>query len=335
MSTGTALAAHPIHRRRFLQITAAVGGAALTAGLAATWRRAAGFTTHQATHTLMGTQIHLTVIAADVAAARAAVGAAFTEMARLTAIFDHRAPTAALARLNAAGHLDAAPAELTAVLQAAVAYGALTGGAFDVTVLPLLDAYRAGAGDVTALHALVDYRRIALEPGRIALGIEGARVTLDGIAKGRIIDAAVATLAAHGADRVLVEAGGDLRTLGVRVDARPWRVGVAHPRQPGAVLGVLTVDGRAVATSGDYMNRFTADFALHHILDPQTGRSPGDLASATVLAPTALDADALATALMVLGCRAGLALAEQLPEVDAVLVTKDLHVLQTSGVRLG
>ncbi len=326
--------ARAMPRRRFLQITAACGGLVLTGGLTAA-SHAAGVVVQRAARILMGTQIHLTVIMPDAGAAQTAVDATFAEMARLAAILDHRQPTAALARLNAAGQLDDAPAELTAVLQAAIAYGKLTGGAFDVTVLPLLAGYQRGASDVTVQRALVDYRQIVPAGSRIALGIAGAGVTLDGIAKGRIIDAAVATLAAHGADRVFVEAGGDLRTLGVRVDDKPWRVGVAHPRRPGELLGELSVDGRAVATSGDYMNHFTDDFASHHILDPHTGRSPNELASVTVLAPTAMDADALATALMVLGVHAGLALAAQLPGVDAVMVTKALQIFQTRGVRIG
>jgi thiamine biosynthesis lipoprotein len=184
---------------------------------------------------------------------------------------------------------------------------------------------------------LVDYRQIELAGDRVALQIPGAAVTLDGIAKGRVIDGGVAALQQAGFDQIVVEAGGDLRTLGRRPDHTPWRVGVLHPRpaSPGELLAVLTVGGEAVATSGDYMNSFTADFRQHHILDPRTGESPDELAAATVLASTALEADALGTALMVLGSAAGLALAERLPGVEALVVTKGLRVLQTGGVVMG
>jgi thiamine biosynthesis lipoprotein len=263
------------------------------------------------------------------------VNATFAAMERLIALFDHRQVTTPLSVLNRTGGIDGAPQPFVEIMRRAVAFGAETGGAFDVTVKPLLDALRAGAPVDAALRACVDYRQIEIEGARVRLAIPGAAVTLDGIAKGRIIDEGAATLRALGFDQLLVEAGGDLRTLGARSDATPWRVGIANPRRPdGPVLATLAVRGQAAATSGDYMNAFSPDFALHHILDPHTGQSPLDLASATVIAPTALDADALATALMVLGSRAGLALAERLANTEAVLVTKDLAILTTAGAAL-
>jgi thiamine biosynthesis lipoprotein len=264
-------------------------------------------------------------------------------MERLIALLDHRRPDAALARLNRDGRLDGAPPALTELLQQAIAYGELTGGAFDVTIKPLADALRSGnlasgslaSGAREALRARVDYRQIAVEGESIRLAIPGAAVTLDGIAKGRVIDEGIAALRQHGFDDILVEAGGDLRAVGVRSDGAAWQVGIAHPRRPaGDLLARLALSGAAAATSGDYMNHVAADFSEHHILDPQTGHSPRDLASVTVVAPTALQADALATALMVLGSQAGLSLAEGMEGVEAVLVTKQMHVHHTSGARL-
>jgi thiamine biosynthesis lipoprotein len=97
------------------------------------------------------------------------------------------------------------------------------------------------------------------------------------------------------------------------------------------VLAIFPVTTQAAATSGDYQNSFSPDFGLHHIIKPGTAVSPPELASATVLAPTAADADALSTALMVMGPVQGLALAERLPHVEALLVAKDLQIFQTSG----
>ncbi|MCE7982307.1 MAG: FAD:protein FMN transferase [Caldilinea sp. CFX5] len=320
-------------RRRFLQITAAMGAAVLAGGLLTPALTPAA-TTVQVARTLMGTRVHLTVSADDQQTAQQAMTATFAAMERLIAIFDHRQPASPVATLNRQGYLAAAPVELIDLLQRASAFGELTGGAFDVTVKPLLDARQTGA-DLTGLRALVDFRQIAITDHAVRLAIPGAAITLDGIAKGRVIDGGVETLRHLGFDHVLVEAGGDLRTLGARAAGAPWRVGIAHPRQAaGALLAVLPVTTTAVATSGDYLNRFTADYSQHHIIDPHSGQSPVDLAGATVLAATAMAADALSTALMVLGSAAGLALAERLPAVEAVLVTKDLRVLKTSGVAM-
>lgn len=325
-------APNSLHRRRFLQITAAVGALALAGGVL-TPALTPALTTVQAARTLMGTRVHLTISAQDRQSAQRAVTATLAAMERLIAIFDQRRPASPLATLNRNGYLDAAPPELIDVLQRAITFGELTGGAFDVTVKPLLDARQTGA-DPTARHGLVDFRQIALTDQQVRLAIPGAAITLDGIAKGRVIDGGIEALRQMGFTHILVEAGGDLRAIGARADGSPWRIGLAHPRHAaqGAILSVLPVATRAVATSGDYMNSFTADYSQHHIIDPRSGQSPVELASATVLAATAMEADALGTALMVLGSEAGLALAERLPGVEAVLVTKDLRMLKSSGV---
>lgn len=323
-----------MNRREFLRITAAAGVVLGAAALGPWANEAPGAV--QAMRTLMGTRVHLTVIGPDAQAAQAAITATFGAMQRLIDCFDFRRPTSALAALNRNGRLADPPASLVDLLRWAVAYGELTGGAFDVTIKPLLDAWRKGATGVGALGqraALVDYRQIEISQQMIRLGIPGASVTLDGIAKGRVIDGGVAALQALGYEQVLVEAGGDLRTAGAG-GGSPWRVGVAHPRQveTGTIAAVLPLTAQAVATSGDYMNNFTADFRCHHIIDPRSGQSPAELASATVVAASALAADALATALMVLGADAGLRLAERLPGVEALLIRKDLQVLKTSGL---
>ncbi|HQX12097.1 MAG TPA: FAD:protein FMN transferase [Thermoflexales bacterium] len=324
----------PMSRRGFLRITAIAGGMTLAGCALAPALRDRAVTAHSATRTLMGTRIHLTLVGPDAGAAQNAIETTFDAMARLVDVFDHRQPASALARLNRDGQLATAPAELLDVLQRALDYGALTNGAFDVTVKPLLDARRDGIPATPSLRARVDYRQIRIGGGGVWMGIPGAEVTLDGIAKGRVIDGGLEALRQLGYVNALVEAGGDLRTAGARADGAPWQVGITHPRHAdqGDILSVLSLLTRAVATSGDYMNAFTADFSEHHIIDPRTGSSPLELASATVLAATALDADALSTTMMVLGAEAGLALAERLDGVEAVLVTKDLRVLKTRGL---
>lgn len=321
-------------RRQFLQMTAVAGAVALTGSSVASLLRATQSTTHHATRLLMGTRINLTVIGTDGRQAQAAINATFGAMTQLVGIFDHRQPASPLATLNREGALNNPPPALLDLLRRAVTYGDLTNGAFDVTVKPLLDLQRAGKAVTATVRRLVDYRQLVLDEHQVRCAIPGAAVTLDGIAKGRVIDGGVAALRQLGFDQVLVEAGGDLRTLGHRPDGHPWRVGIAHPRAaaPGELLAALPVDAQAVATSGDYMHFFAADFSRHHIVDPRSGVSPAELAGATVLAATATDADALSTALLVLGSEQGLALAARLPGVEAVLVTKDLRVLQTSGV---
>ena len=320
-----------VTRRRFLQITAVSGSLLLGGKL---WHLARSRTqTISETRTLMGTIINLVVVSDNAAQAEAAVTATFAEMARLIAIFDHRRADSPLALLNQTGRLEAPPPELVELLSLSVAYGRLTDGAFDISVKPMVDAQRAGETAVFSRQRLVDFQQIDIRPEQVQLRQPGMALTLDGIAKGRVVDGATAVLQAQGFPNVLVEAGGDLVGLGHRADGQAWHVGIQHPRRQaaGSLLGVLPVSMAAVATSGDYRYRFSEDGRQHHIIDPHTGSSPTELAGVTVMAPTAADADALSTAVMVMNVDAGLALINRLPHVEALLVTKSMQLHFSDG----
>ncbi|MEN8161701.1 MAG: FAD:protein FMN transferase, partial [Myxococcota bacterium] len=213
-------------------------------------------------------------------------------------------------------------------------------GAFDVTIQPVVDLYRGqlrrglglpdGKGIERAL-ARVDHRGVRIQGGTVTLERAGMEVTLDGIGKGYVIDRGVEVLRRSGFGSVFVEAGGDLVAGG---GSDPWRIGIRSPRRHLALQARFDARDRAVATSGDYMQPFTADYSQHHILDPRTGTSAPELASATVVAGDAATADALATGVMVLGPVRGRALLEDLPGCEGYLVTKDLGVVRTSGFGL-
>ncbi len=320
-------------RRQFLRITAVSGGLlAAGYGLGRRWHHTETAVWRESRY-LMGTLINLTLVSENEAHSRAAVQATLAEMARLVALFDHRQPDSPLAILNRDGRLPAAPPELVETISLALRYGDLSGGAFDISMKPLLDQARQANGQTTPDRSLVDYRQVMVNGRSITLTQPGMAVTLDGIAKGRVVDGAAAHLGATGFSNVLVEAGGDLVGNGRRADGTPWQVGINHPRQPGTAVAQLPMTAQAVATSGDYMHTFTNDFRHHHIIDPRRGQSPTELASVTVTAPTAMDADALSTALMVMGSTDGLALVERLPHVEALLVTKKLDIYQSSGFK--
>src|SRR5206468_2826354 len=122
----------------------------------------------------------------------------------------------------------------------------------------------------------------------------------------------------------------EIRPLGARDDASPWTVGIQHPRREEAYAWLAPLDGRALSTSGDYATTFSPDRRHHHIVDPHTGTSPAEFASVTVAAPTAMQADALSTALFVLGLEPAVALIEATPRVDALFILKDGRTLATA-----
>ena len=121
--------------------------------------------------------------------------------------------------------------------------------------------------------------------------------------------------------------------LGKPNGRQAWEIGVEHPRpdQFNGFIAKFSLSGRAAATSGDYFNAYNTNKSLNHIVDPKTGVSPLELASATVLAGSAMLADAISTTIMVLGAREGLALVNRIHGVEALTVTKNLAVMRTTG----
>jgi thiamine biosynthesis lipoprotein len=154
---------------------------------------------------------------------------------------------------------------------------------------------------------------------------------LDGIAKGYIVDVGIAKLQSLGYANVYVEAGGDLRTIGTKPDQAPWKIGLQSPRDNTNILMKFDVSNQAVATSGDYMRYFSPDMSHHHIIDPRVGISPTELASVTILSTWAALSDAFATAVMVMGIEAGLDQINKIPDMEALLVTKDNQLYQSVG----
>jgi thiamine biosynthesis lipoprotein len=250
-----------------------------------------------------------------------------------------------LSAVNAAAgsHPVPVPDDLRAVVRRGVGIGALTGGAFDITWAALwgLWDFQAAepsvpAGDEIARRlALIDFRRIVIDEsaGTVYLPQEGMVIGLGGIAKGYALDRAAHALREAGIESFLISAAGQMMLGGIRGD-RPWRVGIRDPR--GGLTDYfarLDLTDTSVASSGDYERYFIKDgVRYHHILDPGTGMPARGLRGATVICADATLADALSTAVMVLGPEVGLDLAESLDAVEAVVVDDAGEVHTTSGV---
>jgi thiamine biosynthesis lipoprotein len=149
------------------------------------------------------------------------------------------------------------------------------------------------------------------------------RLTLDGIAKGYIVDAICAELVRGGVRRYLVDAGGDIRARGVNTRGRPWTIAVENPWHRGDYPDAISLTDAAVATSGSYERFYEPTHACHHIVDAATGRSPVRCSSVSVVAPTALAADALATSVFVMGPNDGLAFIEKLHGCACLILDRD------------
>ena len=218
------------------------------------------------------------------------------------------------------------------VVEFAVSVAEATGGAFDPTVGALLARtgfdrnYATGVREPCPAESTrsVTYKAVILDGERqtIELG-EPLVLDLGAIAKGFAIDLAMAELSEF--ESAAVEAGGDLRVRGLNAEGRSWRVGIRHPRHAGTLAEVVALSDAAICTSADD-ERVTADG--HHIFEPQGRRSARGVASSTVIAPTAMAADAFATAAFVLGPVAGIAFLEK-QGVEGMLVTPALERFAT------
>lgn len=257
---------------------------------------------------------------------------------RQMSLFD---PASDLSRLNRDGRLERPPAELLAVLQRALDISAASGGAFDVTVQPLWEAWaRAGReqrlprpAELEAARRCVDWRGVHVRASEVRFARAGMGVTLNGIAQGHAADRVREVLQRHGVRDALVDAG-EWSPMGRHPEGRPWALAVPDPRQPDAWIARLLTDGRCVATSADHEASFTADRRHHHIFDPRTGRSPADVASVTVLAHEAILADALTKVLFVAGSTRTLEVARAWG-VDVLVVDKSGRRIASPGMPLG
>ena len=176
-----------------------------------------------------------------------------------------------------------------------------------------------------ALH-LVDYRDILLEneSQHIALKRQGMQLGLGGIAKGFGIDAAADLLKKKGYEHFIIDGGGDVYASGRKAHKTAWRIGVRHPRESDEYIGYLSPENRAVVTSGDYEHFFKKDQQrYHHIIDLRTGYPARNSVSVTVMSPKAMHADAIATAIFVLGPQAGIVLAKQYEKTQVLILSSD------------
>ncbi len=223
------------------------------------------------------------------------------------------------------------------VVSASLEISRLSEGAFDVTVAPLIELWGFGGKErggslpapaqITQTQARVGYGNLSVrtDPGALRKAVPDLWLNLSAIAKGYAVDRVVDYLEQNGVRDYLVEIGGEIKAHGNSDSGRPWRIGIEKPvSSERSVQRIIAPIDQGVATSGDYRNFFTVDGRRYsHTLNPRTGRPvTHTLASVTVLDNTAMRADALATALLVLGPQAGFTLADRL-QLPAYFIIRD------------
>lgn len=298
---------------------------------------------HRQTSTVMGTVVTMEVISsessADQAKRQASLARAFEWFHRIEASCTRFDPDSELLRLSASvGEATEASPVLFEAVRFALAVAADTAGAFDPTIGHLMESrgfdreYRTGRAVRTEVGDATDvtYRDVEVDVDRRTVRLRRPLVLdLGAVAKGMAIDMAAAELREFG--NFAIDAGGDLYVAGTNRRGEPWTIGLRHPRRLDEVIESIVVSDTAVCTSGDYLRRMPGHPDGHHILVPQTGQSATGVASVTVIAPTAMLADALATAAFVLGPVEGIRLLER-HGVEGVMLSPDLDRFATQGM---
>ncbi|MBP1723232.1 MAG: FAD:protein transferase [Deltaproteobacteria bacterium] len=287
---------------------------------------------------LMGTSVEISVSQADSKTSEEAMEAAFQEVERINRLMSHYRPDSEVSQITQhAGEKEVRVSpETLEVIERALYFSRLSEGAFDITIGPVFRLWNFREGKIPDREKLrdqlkrVDYRKIRADRSRSTVYLDDPLMELDlgAIAKGYAVDRACEVLKKKGVANFLVNAGGDLKVGGEKEKGVPWTIGVQHPRLPSDFIAKLQPQDAGVATSGDYEKFFIKDGErYHHVLIPSTGMPARECQSVTILAPSAMDADALATTVFVLGPKKSFALVEKVPGVHAVIVDRRGSVL--------
>lgn len=279
----------------------------------------------------MGTRGTVSIVTADSSAVVGAADAAWDAIEATDQRFSNWKSESELSRSNRA--LDAGPVALSAeaadLIATALRIHRESGGSFDPTVEPLvrLWGFLGGSPRVPSAAAIEETRAVVgadlleLDGTTLRSARPGVRVDMGGIAKGHAVDRAIEALRAHGIVDALVDISGNMIGLGHPFGRDHWTVGVRDPDTEDRWFATLTLGDDAIATSGNYEQFVDAGGRRYgHVLDPRTGWPVDDLVSVTVTAPTAVEADAWATALLVLGSEGAQRLLADRPDLAGVLV---------------
>ncbi|MGM9554208.1 MAG: FAD:protein FMN transferase [Faecousia sp.] len=242
--------------------------------------------------------------------------------------------------LNQTGNAELS-ADTAVILEAAITLSERTDGAFDPTVYPLVSAWGFTTGEAHVLTQeeldmllpLVGTEHLRLE-GTAATLSDGAQVDLGGIAKGYTAQKCLELLSEKGVQTAMLSLGGNVQTLGTKPDGSAWVIGIANPESPSEAIATLTfTDSMAIVTSGGYQRYFDLDGTrYHHILNPETGiPAETGLSSVTILTQDGATADALSTALFVMGIERGIEFWRESNDFEAVFITQSGTIYATEG----
>jgi len=334
-----------MNRRSFIKLSGLLGTGLVSTSIIPGTAEAVKFDrdTYKVSKTrlAMGTVASMTLIHTSKDRAEEAMSLAFEEIDRLTGLMNRFDDNTPVSRLNRKGMIRDLPPEIIQVISRSHHYHRLTHGAFDISIKPLVDFFREkfskgseqypNERELKEVLSRVGADQIEMDGCSIRFKKQEMGITLDGIAKGYIVDMASKTLLDHRIENHLVNAGGDIRAIGTRRGRRPWTVAIQDPRKNGQHPDTIHLTDGAIATSGNYEVYFDREKMFHHIVDPGTGRSPHSNSSVSVIAPNAMEADALSTSVFVMNPERGIRFIDSLPQCESLIISRRDRMIRSQG----
>ena len=286
----------------------------------------------------MGSIVTIKAYCSDEELCNKAIDEAFREMKtidKLMSVFDVESQLSLVNR-EASNREIEVDARIIEVIEKARMYSSLTCSAFDITIEPLMKLY-GFRDDKSVLHFPTDWQiaetldaveisNVIINSQLSTINFEQSKTKLDfgGIAVGYAIDRAVSILKRHGIESAIINHSGDIFALGSPPDENGWEVGITDPLQTENIITTVRIKNQALSTSGNYQNFVKAEGkTIGHILDPSNGRTATDMLSSTVIAPTAIEADALSTGFFVLGIEQSRPIIRQSKNIRCIAVLRD------------
>jgi len=296
---------------------------------------------YSSTRSIMDTTVTISVIGFSENESSDAIENAFSKVNYINELMNSYDNQSELSVLNQNGNLQNTNPDILYVIERSDYYSEKSQGAFDISILPLLDLWKSKFSpggtyqpptqeELDEVLLLVNHSEISINDDNISLK-DGMMITLGGVAKGYAVDHAIQSLIQDGFENGFVNAGGDGRYIGNKAKGASWKVGLQNPNKSSDAITVIHVKDMAVATSGNYERYFSDAAKVSHIADPRTGHTSQNLISATVIAKTAMDADAFATAVFVMGEDEGMEMIESIADVECLLITPDKRIIRSSG----
>ncbi|UCE81944.1 MAG: FAD:protein FMN transferase [Deltaproteobacteria bacterium] len=288
----------------------------------------------------MGTFINMIALHPSQGEAEDAIGRAFEEIYRLSDIMTRYKSGSQVSHLNSSGTLNEVPPELMQVLRSSLHYHGISRGTFDITVKPIVDLYQQSFKANNAppspealedVLARVGSQHLSLTPNSVSFARSEMEITLDGIAKGYIVDRAMDLLREQNIQHALINAGGDILVYGGKGEGKSWKIGIQDPWNRKVNVDVVALNNGAIATSGNYEVFFDREKLFHHLIRPNSGSPAPETASVTIRAASCMEADAIATSVYVMGPARGNQFIRQLHSIEGLVINSQRKKMPSSG----